>query len=113
MATFTLGEGFKSIRYTFFRQRHVFEVPGIYLIICRIAISQGLRGVYVGQANNLRRKYVEHYNERQNEELRLLIETCSEPEFAWLPVYEQGQLTDMEQNFITQYRDVVINIQFL
>ena len=113
MAMFTLAEGFKSTRYTFFRQRHVVEVPGIYIIICRTAISQGNRGVYVGQANNLRRRYVEHYNERQNEELRLLIETCPEPEFAWLPVYEQGRLTNIEQNFITQYRDVVINIQFL
>lgn len=110
---FTLADGFKSMRFTFFRQRHVVEVPGIYLIICRAAVAQGNRGVYVGQANNLRRRYVEHYNERQNEELRLLIENCAEPEFAWLPVYEQGRLSQMEQNYITQYKDVVINIQFL
>lgn len=110
---FTLAEGFKSIRYTFFRQRHVVEVPGIYLIFCRAAISQGTRGVYVGQANNLRESYVNHYNEKQNEQLRILIEKCADPEFAWFPVCEQERLTEMEQNFITRYKDVVINIQFM
>ena len=110
---FTLGESFKIIRYTFLRQRHVREVPGIYLVICRVAMAQGNRGVYVGQATNLRKRYVDHFNERDNEELRLLIENCPEPEFAWLPVYEQGRLTETEQSYITQYKDVVINIQYL
>ena len=110
---FTLDEDFKIARYTFLRQRHVRQIPGIYLIICRAAIDQGHRGVYVGQATNLRERYVDHFNERDNEELRLLIENCAEPEFAWLPVYEQGRLTETEQSYITKYKDIVINIQFL
>ena len=110
---FTLAEGFRSIRYTFIRQRHVAEKPGIYLIICRTAITQGKRGLYVGQANNLRTCYVEHYNESRNEQLRLLIVSCVDLEFAWLPVCEQERLTEMEQCFITRYKDVAINLQFL
>ena len=108
---FSLAEEFKVIRYTFFRQRHIVEVPGIYLVICRSAIYQGYRGVYVGQAHNLRRRYVEHYNERQNEALRLLIESCEDPEFAWFPVYEYGQLDQREQHYITRYKEFAINIQ--
>ena len=69
--------------------------------------------MYVGQAKNLRRRYVDHYNESQNEKLRLLIENCEAPEFAWLPIYEQGRLTAAEQNYITQYKEFVINIQYL
>ena len=69
--------------------------------------------MYVGQSTNLRKRYLEHYNERDNEELRLLIANCAEPEFAWLPVYQQGQLNETEQSYITQYRDIVINIQHL
>ena len=110
---FTVDENFKIIRYTFFRQRRVREVPGIYLLICRAVVAQGNRGVYVGQATNLRKRYVDHFNERDNPELRRLIEACAEPEFAWLPVYEQGRLTETEQRYITRYRDVVINIQYL
>ena len=109
---FTPDENFKVIRYTFLRQRHVRQVPGIYLVICRTAVAQGNRGVYVGQAINLRKRYVDHFDERDNEELRLLIENCAEPEFAWMPVYEQGQLTETEQAYITRYKDVVINIQY-
>ena len=110
---FTLDENFKIIRYTFLRQRRVRQVPGIYLVICRAAVAQGSRGVYVGQAIDLRKRYVDHFNERDNEELRRLIENCAEPEFAWLPVFEQGRLTETEQSYITRYRDVVINIQYL
>lgn len=110
---FTPDKKFKIVRYTFFRQRHVQEVPGIYLVICKAVVAQGNRGVYVGQATNLRKRYVDHFNESDNEVLRLLIENCAEPEFAWLPVYEKGRLTETEQSYITQYRDVVINIQFL
>ena len=112
MECFTPDENFKVIRYTFLRQRHVRQVPGIYLVICRTAVAQGNRGVYVGQAINLRKRYVDHFDERDNEELRLLIENCAEPEFAWMPVYEQGQLTETEQAYITRYKDVVINIQY-
>ena len=110
---FTPDENFKTIRYTFLRQRHIRQVPGIYLVICKAAVAQGHRGVYVGQAKNLRERYVDHFNERDNEALRLLIENCAEAEFAWLPVYEQGRLTETEQSYITQYKDVVINIQHL
>ena len=113
MGEFNLDERFKTLRYTFLRQRHVREVPGVYLIICRATISQGSRGIYVGQATNLRKRYVDHYNERDNEALRLLIETCDQPEFAWLPVYEKGRLTAIEQCYITHYKDFVINIQYL
>ena len=113
MGFFNLDERFKILRYTFLRQRHVLEVPGIYLIICRTTISQGARGVYVGQATNLRKRYVDHYNERHNEALRLLIETCDQPEFAWLPVYQKGRLTGIEQCYITRYKDFAINIQYL
>ena len=112
-SVFTPDEKFKIVRYTFFRQRHVQEVPGIYLVFCKAVVAQGSRGVYVGQATNLRKRYVDHFNESDNEVLRLLIENCAEPEFAWLPVYEKGRLTETEQSYITQYRDVVINIQFL
>ena len=110
---FTPDENFNVIRYTFWRQRHVREVPGIYLVICRAAVAQGNRGVFVGQTKNLKKQYADHFNERDNEELRLLIENCADPEFAWLPVFELGRLTETEQSYITQYKDVVINIQYL
>lgn len=110
---FTPDESFKVIKYTFFRQRQVQDIPGIYLVMCRDTVDQGQRGLYVGQATNLRKRYVEHYNERDNEMLRDLIESCAKPEFAWMPVYEQGRLTEIEQSFISQYRDIVINIQYL
>ena len=110
---FTPDENFKVIRYTFMRQRHVWEGPGIYLVICRSAVAQGNRGVYVGQAKNLREQYADHFNERDNQELRLLIENCPDTEFAWLPIDEEYRLTESEQSYITLYRDVVINIQYL
>ena len=113
MESFTLDQSFKIIRYTFLRQRHVLQVPGIYLVLCRAAIAQGNRGVYVGQATNLRKRYLDHYNERDNEALRVLIGSCAEPEFAWLPIYERGRLTEAEQSYITRYKDFAINIQHL
>lgn len=109
---FELDKGFEIMPYTFFRQRHVARVPGIYFVICNDKAVCSNRFAYIGQAKNLRRRYVEHYNERSNERLRQIIENCQRLVFAWLPVYEDVNLTVLEQEYITRYKDIIINIQF-
>lgn len=110
---FKLEKTFEVTRFTFFRQRRVPDQPGIYVIICRSMLDSGEKCVYVGQAKDLKRRYVEHFNERQNEVLRLLIESCDDLEFAWRRVYEVGALTTIEKECIARYKAWAINIQFI
>lgn len=110
---FELEKTFEVTRFTFFRQRRVPDQPGIYVIICRSMLDSGEKCVYVGQAKDLKRRYAEHYNERQNEVLRSLIESCDDLEFAWRRVYEVGTLTTIEKECIARYKAWAINIQFL
>ena len=85
MANESFDDGFVSVKYTFFRQRYVPESPGVYLIWVDGVV------VYADETEDLRTKYVAHYNERQDERLRRAMESGTQTLFSFRVVEDPDQ----------------------
>lgn len=97
---------FASSKYTPFRHQYVPNVPGIY----RIVVDGSVR--YVGKATSLRRRYIEHLDERYNMALRALIVGGSKLCFEYAVVYEKDRLQQVETKYIHRHVDTVMGVQF-
>lgn len=96
---------FSILKYTAFRQQYVPNGPGLY----RIVADDRIR--YVGKANNLRRRYGEHLNEKFNMVLKAMIEEADKLCFQYTLIYDKAQLRRLEIEHIQRNVDTVMGIQ--
>jgi len=79
-------------------------MPGLYQIVIDNQIK------YVGRANNLRRRYDEHLDEKTNLELRLIMNEARELCFEYSIVFDKLQLAKLESQYILSNLETVFGI---
>ncbi len=67
--------------------------------------------IYVGQAVQLHRRYLEHYDERHNFVLRDILAGASSAWFAFRRVFSEEGLNLLERCYISTFLSTVINVQ--
>ena len=94
MAIESFDDVFVSVKYTFFRQRYVPNAPGVYLIWVDGVVE------FTDETENLRTRYVTHFNEREDERLRSLMETAAQTSFSFRVIEDPTQRASAKSHTI-------------
>ena len=79
--------------------------PGLYRIVSDGQIR------YVGKANDLRRRYGEHLDEKFNMALKAIVEGAKQLCFHYVLIYDKNELRRLEIEHIHRNVDTVMGIQ--
>lgn len=97
-------------------ERHIPDVPGVYVIksverYLGLPVSHDV--VYVGKSENLRRRYREHCNFTTEHNPELLSMRLSEPLEFWYASAERKKISEIEKELISKTKPKVNKIRYV